>query len=381
MGVVAIWLPQPCGTQVSEMERHIDHLEAIAEMVEQIPTLMCRSTPDTTILWANRAYGSFYGAHPEALVGHRWIDRIASSEQIRVVEALASLTPQHPTLSVKRLSRRHDGVERMVEWTETAIFGPEGDIVEIRTLAYDTSDDLGAAVAAVAAANTDPLTGVSNRRALDEHIQTIAASRPDERHSIIVADLDGFKSINDTYGHAVGDVVLQEFARRLERVTRSTDMVVRMGGDEFVILLTRLSTAEGVDRIATRITRVFDDPVQIDDLALHVTASAGLATGMARDLSGSALQAADELMYEAKRAMRGSLLARLDGRRYVWTSAAAGPPHLGNVVDLARRELDTRGDRSACVTSQAPPGVNRALKESAVPKGIPHAGDNPRHGR
>jgi len=194
----------------------------------------------------------------------------------------------------------------------------------------------------------DPLTGAFNRRQLDNYLAgRIKGARHGKPFSCIMLDIDHFKIINDAYGHIVGDEALSDAAQVLRSCIRSDDFLSRYAGDEFVILLTRLSTAEGVDRIATRITRVFDDPVQIDDLALHVTASAGLATGMARDLSGSALQAADELMYEAKRAMRGSLLARLDGRRYVWTSAAAGLPHLGNVVDLARRELDTRGDRSA----------------------------------
>ena len=329
------------------MDNRNDHLEAIVAMVDHVPTLMCRSRPDTTVIWTNRAYADFFGALPQGLIGERWIDHLPEEDHGRVLEALHSLTPDAPTFTVKRLTERHDGALRLVEWNETALFDERGNVVEIQTIAHDSSDDLKASVAVIAAANTDPLTGMSNRRALDEQIQTLAAKNPDAEHAVIVLDLDEFKAINDTYGHPIGDVVLQDLALRLERVTRSTDMVVRMGGDEFVILLTGLSTAEGIDRIATRITRLFDDPVTTDGLELFVTVSAGLATGRARDLSGSALQEADELMYEAKRSMRGALLARIDGRRYVWQSTGPSSQRMGKVVDLVAREQNARSEGPA----------------------------------
>ena len=113
-------------------------------------------------------------------------------------------------------------------------------------------------------------------------------------------DLDGFKPINDTYGHKAGDQVLVEVARRLSAVTRTADTVARLGGDEFAIVAENREgdTAEG---LVERLVAAIDQPIDIGDQSVTVGASLGLATSEGPDSAESLLARADAAMYAIKR--------------------------------------------------------------------------------
>lgn len=128
-------------------------------------------------------------------------------------------------------------------------------------------------------ARNDPLTGLANRRKLEE-ILPIAFQRA-RTGSVYVAlvfiDLDGFKLINDTYGHQAGDQLLREVANRINQCTRTSDTVVRYAGDEFVIVLENLKNKEDTNRISANIQKMIAEPVQIGDKQLNITLSIGIA--------------------------------------------------------------------------------------------------------
>ncbi|MGN6503049.1 MAG: diguanylate cyclase domain-containing protein [Pseudolysinimonas sp.] len=144
----------------------------------------------------------------------------------------------------------------------------------------------------------DALTGLHNRR----HLADVLGSRSADRRALLYVDLDGFKGINDTLGHDVGDAVLIEVARRLGTVARSTDTVARIGGDEFVILGDDLDM-RGARLLAERVIAAVGEPIAAGAADVVVTASCGVhlfgAAGAA-----AALEVADGAMYEAKRAGR-----------------------------------------------------------------------------
>jgi two-component system cell cycle response regulator len=155
----------------------------------------------------------------------------------------------------------------------------------------------------------DGLTGLANRAQLLSRIE-IAVSRNhrhDESSAVIFLDLDGFKPVNDQYGHAIGDRVLIEVARRLERIaSRRSDLVARLGGDEFVILCED-TTASGADQIVGQIRSALAEPIEISaGSAITVGMSAGVAIA---DTAGAEpnelLHAADADMYSDK-ATRGT---------------------------------------------------------------------------
>jgi diguanylate cyclase (GGDEF)-like protein len=149
----------------------------------------------------------------------------------------------------------------------------------------------------------DPLTGVGNRRALDDALRQAQLADAAEGHptSLLVLDLDAFKSINDRYGHPVGDVVLREAAGAIRQAARADDLVARLGGDEFVVLA-RGTDEEAGTRLAERVTHAVSHiEVSLPDGPLRLGASVGVrTTGGDLDLAGL-LEAADAAMYDVKR--------------------------------------------------------------------------------
>jgi len=125
----------------------------------------------------------------------------------------------------------------------------------------------------------DELTGLPNRRLLSDRIRQAAARAKRQRSQValLFLDLDGFKSINDTLGHAAGDNLLQQVGARLSACVRVTDTVSRYGGDEFVILLPELENRESAIAAAGKICARLETPFLVDDTEIRLTASVGLA--------------------------------------------------------------------------------------------------------
>lgn len=159
----------------------------------------------------------------------------------------------------------------------------------------------------------DPLTGLHNRRYMEGHLRTLfAKSRATNRPlGILIIDIDHFKSINDTYGHDVGDIILREFSTRLRQHTRGVDLAARIGGEEFVIIMPD-TDREKSHFIGERLRAcVAEEPFKInDDISLRVTASVGL--GVFEDVDDTpetVLKRADKALYAAKRHGRNRVSA------------------------------------------------------------------------
>jgi diguanylate cyclase (GGDEF)-like protein len=151
---------------------------------------------------------------------------------------------------------------------------------------------------------TDELTGLGNRRhllnELDRRLDELAARAPDETLTLLMIDLDHFKEINDSFGHAAGDAVLKEIGPRLHKIVRSGDVVARLGGDEFAVVLDRGDLAEATS-VAERITAALERPFGLETASLHVGASIGIALAPEHASSSEELmRCADVAMYRAK---------------------------------------------------------------------------------
>lgn len=122
--------------------------------------------------------------------------------------------------------------------------------------------------------------------------------------SLLFIDLDDFKAVNDTYGHAAGDAVLRAVARRVQAAVRTDDRVGRLGGDEFLAVLQGVADTEVAGATADRMLRLLDQPIRFGDLELRVRASVGVATaGDDEDLTFTTfIDRADRAMYRAKQA-------------------------------------------------------------------------------
>jgi diguanylate cyclase (GGDEF)-like protein len=164
-------------------------------------------------------------------------------------------------------------------------------------------------------AYSDALTGLANRALLFERLQKeIATSeRFGRQFALHFLDLDGFKAVNDSFGHAAGDEVLREVARRLRGMVRDTDMVARLGGDEFVVLQSDVGDSKAPDRFATRLRSVFEEAIAYGDDSFVIGASIGTSRYPhdGTDIH-SLLDRADAALYRFKANRRKKRLARAD---------------------------------------------------------------------
>ena len=184
--------------------------------------------------------------------------------------------------------------------------GPDGSIDVISTISRDITDRLAVERQLTHLAFHDPLTGLPNRRLFFDRLD-IALARADrtaEPVGVFFVDLDGFKPINDTFGHDAGDEVLDTTAQRLANCLRPSDTVARLGGDEFAALCEHVTNRGGAAAIADRLGSHISQPIRIGDGDLTVTASIGVALAFSAPAGGpeAILREADAAMYFAKRA-------------------------------------------------------------------------------
>jgi diguanylate cyclase (GGDEF)-like protein len=155
----------------------------------------------------------------------------------------------------------------------------------------------------------DGLTGLHNRAFLIDHFETqiSGAKRRGERIAVLQIDLDGFKQINDTIGHAAGDFVLATTARRLRETSRSSDMCVRLGGDEFVIVLNGAGASEDIGMVAKRVLDRLCEPMNFEGVTIQCAASGGIAVyPVDADTASDLLVHADLALYNAKKSAAGT---------------------------------------------------------------------------
>jgi diguanylate cyclase (GGDEF)-like protein/PAS domain S-box-containing protein len=163
-------------------------------------------------------------------------------------------------------------------------------------------------------ADHDSLTDLLLRHAIREKFNHHTTSNNDPKVSVFLLDLDGFKQANDTYGHDVGDMVLRRTAQRLSACVRAGDLVCRLGGDEFLIIVLNNNTYEGALDIAGKIINSIQSPISItNNLSVHVGASVGIAITPQHGQSYDDLvKSADESMYEVKRQGKNGYGIKMD---------------------------------------------------------------------
>ncbi len=154
----------------------------------------------------------------------------------------------------------------------------------------------------------DPLTGALNRRGLEEGYAPTKAPVDAKRMAVLMVDIDHFKSINDTHGHLVGDEVLRRIARQLGRALRTSDAIVRYGGEEFLLLLADVTVSEGM-RVAERARKAIEaQAIRVGDATLEVTVSMGLDVQRAHEPLADTVERADAALYQAKHAGRNRVV-------------------------------------------------------------------------
>ena len=205
--------------------------------------------------------------------------------------------------------QRRDGGRVPSSVTLSALHDSDGAVSGHLAIAHDISERQRLADQLSQLAYHDGLTGLPNRLRLEDHLQR-AIAHAGRRHqplALLFIDLDRFKPINDQHGHAVGDQVLCEVARRLQASLRTADLVARLGGDEFVVLLSTLAQHEDCLLVADKLMLALAEPMQIGTLSLQVGASMGVARyPEAGNTVAELLRSADAAMYQVKQAGRST---------------------------------------------------------------------------
>jgi len=280
--------------------------ERLRLLADNMPALISHIDARGVVLYANSCYREWFGLDPKAMVGR-------GIEEFFPAPAHA-LSHHHRMIAMTGASTTY---EREIETQQgprtvrTSFFpevGEAGVVLGVYHMSVDISDERRVQAELDALARHDPLTGLHNRRSLEERLPLAMArgGRSGRRLALLFVDLDHFKAVNDTKGHEAGDDVLREVARRLGACVRVTDTVARLGGDEFVVILEDLNSRDDAVAVAEKILQDVRTPIATRAGNCVVGASIGVALAERRDTDWRALlKRADAAQYEAKGAGRG----------------------------------------------------------------------------
>lgn len=204
---------------------------------------------------------------------------------------------------MERVLVRRDGVESSIEDLAVPIHAVDGRVAGAVLIFHDVSQSRAMAMKMAHLAQHDFLTGLPNRALLAERLSQAMglARRHNKQVALMFVDVDYFKHINDSLGHAIGDQLLQSVAKQLRACVRSTDTVCRQGGDEFVILLAEIEEIQDAEQVARKLLSAFDRAQIIDGHEVHATLSIGISVYPDDgDNLYSVMQNADIAMYHAK---------------------------------------------------------------------------------
>lgn len=258
---------------------------------------------DGVISWANPAFMKMAGYDADDVIGKAAAVLKADSGPDPLEDAVAHLAAMNETWKGRVVNRRKDGSLYTAEQTTTPIRDATGRLSHFVTVLEDISDRLKAEDELVRLSEYDVLTGLPNRSVFMDRLKLAIerAARADAAVAVMVMDLDNFRSVNNTLGHDVGDALLCAVTQRVQKLTRTTDTLARLGGDDFGILLEDVTDMAAASRTVRSIVNAFHAPVLAKGHSIEVTVSVGIAAYPKDDKDPlSLLREAELAMYQAK---------------------------------------------------------------------------------
>ena len=293
----------------SDLARRREMFQRLRDSETQLRLLTDHSTdivmnlnPDGTIRYASPSIAQLGGYRPDEVVGRNALSLVDREDRPAVQAAhLAALANPQATEIVEYRARTADGTTRWFETHTRGVVDDDGLVTGVVSAVRDVSHRKAIEAELGRVAATDPLTGLANRRAFDAELaRRLADAGAQGAGHVAIFDLDHFKRVNDVHGHAAGDEVLRAFARIARANVRDGDMVARLGGEEFGVVLAG-SGREQARMVCDRIRAALAaNALRIGDVAIVVTASAGAAALTAGTTPEEALDAADAALYRAK---------------------------------------------------------------------------------
>jgi diguanylate cyclase (GGDEF)-like protein/PAS domain S-box-containing protein len=304
-------------TERKESElRLADSEERLRTITDNVPVLIAHLDSERRYVFANAVHQSWLGKPAGQILGKTMEEAFGADY----------LAPQAAALEQAWRGQASQCEHEIVRKKHTRIahstFLPQlrdGRVAGVYVLTLDATASRMHERSLHALAHTDTLTGLPNRRHFETALQGAnRAPRAGRGAALLYLDVDHFKQINDRHGHAVGDAVLVEFARRLSASVRNSDLVARLAGDEFTVLLQDVAGEAGVELVANKILAAMRAPFVLGALTLQVGASIGAALAEPPNLAPARLlDAADHALYTAKQAGRNTWALRRLGRSQV----------------------------------------------------------------
>lgn len=285
----------------SHQELVRDSQEALAQVIDTVPALICATDQEGRAIFVNAHYASFADATPEALLGKQLANIITSDkrEHARRVDRSLFEKPRAKVTFEEELVDQ-SGSRRIFLTTKTPMRNATGRVSSILTTSIDITERKHAEGVLRHIASHDPLTDLPNRRMLHERIQ-LELGRSRGTFALLLIDLDRFKSVNDAFGHACGDRLLLLVTARLNEAVAKNDMVARISGDEFVILQCGIEDPGPAEGLAHKIVAALSAPFIVDNQEMTIGCTIGIA--MCPDCETDAeklIKSADIAMYRAK---------------------------------------------------------------------------------
>ncbi len=284
--------------------RHSEHLRRV---IDTVPAYIYAKDDQGHFILVNRMFARVFGVKPEEAVGRTNQDYGATPEETArfMAEDREILRTGNPLFVPEERAPRPDGSPGWFQTTKIPYRLPDRDTPAILGVSIDITERHEQGEAMRRMAQHDSLTGLANRALFTELFgKALAVTRRNgNRLALLFIDLDGFKPVNDNFGHAAGDIVLRETARRIEGTLRESDGAGRIGGDEFVAFVLGLKGVEDGNAVARKVREAIRAPIDVGDAVLEITASVGCAIFPEDGSDQETLLAkADYAMYQEKQA-------------------------------------------------------------------------------
>ncbi len=282
--------------------------QLLRKIIETEPECVKLVDVDGNILEINPAgLAMLQSLDPSEVIGQSIVDFVGPEFKSRLQVVMRRVISGEPAmLEMEVIGIK--GRTRRVESHAAPLYGPDGRVSSLLMVTRDISDRADAESQVHYLAHYDLLTGLPNRALFrDRLLQAMAqAKRTSTLAAVMFLDIDHFKDINDSLGHAIGDQLLKEIAQRIRACVRETDTVARFGGDEFGLIQTNLNTVEGAADLADRVIASIGNTFIIEGHEIHTAASIGVTIYPFDDHNAEdILKNADMAMYKAKREGRG----------------------------------------------------------------------------
>jgi diguanylate cyclase (GGDEF)-like protein/PAS domain S-box-containing protein len=280
--------------------------QTLREITDSIPAYVAYIDLQERFRYCNPQYAALYGAKVDHLIGTPLGSFLAKPDYDSIKPYVERALAGHSSV-FERTMHTPDG-QLHVESHFIAQSSADGQPTGFYCVSWDITERKQQELQWQSRAQIDALTGLFNRAAFTEALELalLQHQAAGEAAALLYLDVDRFKQINDTHGHAVGDEVLRHFSHCIKKAVRETDLVGRLGGDEFCILLDRVKTPETAQAIADKILEVVRQPVQVAGVELRLSTSIGIAFAPHPAPNAEQLiPLADGALYQAKQAGRG----------------------------------------------------------------------------